>query len=123
MTRQIGSSDDVIAFVRGEAGADTLESLGIEILISDQGLRLREAPGVPVVVPTREDVANGLLTNYAKVTTFKEWAKAILAANFIDLVELETQDNDPLVEALWAIAAGEEPPAAALEAARALVER
>lgn len=119
----MNTSSRVIAFIRGEADVDSLAEVGIEAVISEEGMRLREPPGAPLVVPTRRDVAHGLLVNYSRGTTFKDWASVVLAANLIDLVELETIDDDPLLETLWMVAGGEDATDEALAAARAVVER
>jgi hypothetical protein len=113
----------VLAFIRGDADADALDDPRIEMIISDDGVRMGEAPGVPTVVPSQEDVASGLLANYARGTTLKQWASVVLAANFIDLVELEVGDNELLLEALWAASADEEIPEESLQAARDVAER
>jgi hypothetical protein len=122
MTDETDIASDVMAFVRGETDTDALRRAGIEVAISDSGLRLWEPPGMPVVTPSREDIASGLLANYALGTTLREWAAVMLAANLIDFVELEAIDDDPLLEALWAAAAGDETPEDALDVARGLVE-
>jgi hypothetical protein len=113
----------VLAFIRGDADADALDDPRIEMIISDDGVRMWEAPGVPTVVPSQEDVASGLLANYARGTTLKQWASVVLAANFIDFVELEVDDDELLLEALWAASAGEEISEESLRAARELADR
>jgi hypothetical protein len=112
----------VIGFVRGDADPTELAQTGLLLELSESGLQLEEPPGVPVVTPSTSDVASGLLTRRARGREpLAVWARVLLAANFIDLRDLEDNPaGELLLEALWDAADGADVDDRAIDAARGL---
>lgn len=112
-----GGGPGLLAFIRGDADASRLEEVGLRLTFTDVGFRVDQLARVEVVTPTRADIARGLLAGYAGWTDLKAWASVLLGATVIDLVALEILDEDPILEAIWAAAAGEKLSSTALSAA------
>jgi hypothetical protein len=100
----------VTAFVRGDANWSVLAELGVQIELEDSGVRLHEPAGLPAVVPGIADVAAGFVRSLELGgQEQREWARVLLAANFIDLFALENDPNgDALLEAIWSASQGDE---------------
>lgn len=97
----------VLAFVRGEVDSSDLAALGVSIRCSESGCVVDEPEGVPVVSPSVADVAQGIVVNWARSTGLRDWARAVLAANFIDLSALEDgAEGEQVLDALWDASAG-----------------
>jgi hypothetical protein len=111
----------VLEFIRGERQEIDFASMGIRVSMSDQAIWIEEPPGVPMVRPSLSDVGMGLLVNYARSTSLRDWARLLLTANFIDLAVLEgSETGQTLLEALWQASEGVELPESAVSAARAV---
>lgn len=112
----------VIGFVRGDADPTELAQTGLQLELSESGVQLEEPPGVPVVTPSISDVASGFLAHWARGgESLAVWARVLLAANFIDLKDLEDHPNgELLLDAVWEAADRAEVDERAIDAARRL---
>lgn len=110
------------AFVRAETEWPVLEMLGLQLDLGESTLKIDEPAGVPVISPRAEDIALGLAGAYGRGNTWlRDWARVLLASNFIDLVALEDHpQGELLLGAIWAAAAGEGIDEHALDIARRL---
>jgi hypothetical protein len=111
----------VLAFVRGDDDVAALEAAGLDISMSNGGVSIREPGGTPIVTPTRRDVATGMVASYAR-GTLQEWARLLLAAHLIDLVETENEPDELFLNALWNAAECGDLSDVALAQARTLAE-
>ena len=82
--------------------------LGLDIAF-DPGLRLEIPADCPTIEPSAQDLATGLLRQWAMGgEPFQRWAAMLLAITSIDLRSLEEQaEGDEILEALWDAAGGE----------------
>jgi hypothetical protein len=92
----------VLEFIRGDRDELDPAGMGITVVVTDASVALHEPAGVPSVTPTLADVATGLVVQYARSLDLQDWARLVLAAGFIDLSALESDDSGHVIlEALW----------------------
>jgi hypothetical protein len=103
------SSEELLTrVVTGNAEWSDLASIGIELSYIDGICHLAEPPDIPVVSVSSRDVAEGFMAHWARSTSLASWAQAMLAANFIDLDQLEQDDQEhSVLDLLWKAAAQE----------------
>jgi hypothetical protein len=114
----VSDNEYVRQIVRGEVSFRDLSALGVQL--TENGKHLTYSRPLVLDELSLSDLAIGLTTHWLRGSELREWATVMLMLSDIQFVEAESSEEETLLGALWAAAAGEDVDESALALARRL---
>lgn len=98
------------SILRGESGWRALERYGVTAQLDRMPATYSESQPLPVVIVTVDDLRRGYSAHLGNPRALREWAQIMEMCGCYDFEPVESDpDGEEVLDALWALAFGEQP--------------